>query len=107
MRPAEATTSRPSRTPTQCDDEFVELVERLAHSTRAPGGDGTVESFLRGIEVVHEQLRLATFLLEGHRGDGPTVVPFVAGVGARSLPVSIVVLLPFQLLDNPVSFVEA
>ena len=32
---------------------------------------GSVESFLRGIELVQDQQRLAAFLLEGHRRDGP------------------------------------
>ena len=31
------------------------MVERLGRPIHAPGGEGTVESFLRGIEVVHEQ----------------------------------------------------
>lgn len=59
----------------QGDEKLVQLRERLGHSTLHPG-DGTVESFLRGIEFVHDQQRLATFFLEGHRGDG-TVVTFV------------------------------
>jgi hypothetical protein len=44
------------------------LREGLGHPTLHPG-DGTVESFLRGIEFVHDQQRLVTFFLEGHRGD--------------------------------------
>src|ERR1051326_4815981 len=61
------------------DDELVQLVESLAHSTRAPRGDGSVESFLRGIEVGEDQQRLASPFLEGGRGDGPTVIAFVIG----------------------------
>jgi hypothetical protein len=34
----------------QGDEELVQLLERLAHPL--PGGDGTVESFLRGMELV-------------------------------------------------------
>src|SRR5262245_11438410 len=72
-----STTSLPVRIPTQADEHLVQLLELLAPSTRAPGGDGFVESFLRGIEVVHHQQRLAVFLLERRRGDGP--VTFVVG----------------------------
>jgi hypothetical protein len=53
------------------------LLERLPHPTRTPGGDGTVESFLRGIEVVHDEQRLAASLGERHRGHGPTVTTFL------------------------------
>src|ERR1700722_8799788 len=57
--------------------KLVELRERLGHPTLHPG-DGSVESLLRGIELVHDQQRLASFFLEGHRGDG-AVVTFVIG----------------------------
>src|SRR6266540_1871551 len=43
-----------------------------AYGTR---GDRTVERFLRGIEIVHDQERLAALLLEGHGVDRPTVIP--------------------------------
>jgi hypothetical protein len=59
----------------QGDEKLVQLLERLAEPTRTPGGDGTVESFLRGIEVVHDDQRLATSVFEGHRGDGPPSPP--------------------------------
>src|SRR5262249_41456716 len=72
-----ATTSSPSHARAQGDEKLAQLLERLAHPTSTPGGDGTVESFLRGIEVVHDEQRLAAFLIEGHRGDGPTVTTFV------------------------------
>src|SRR5215471_10346670 len=62
----------------QGDEKLVQLLERLAHNIRSPGA-GSVESFLRGIELVHDQQRLATFFLEGHRGDGPTFTTFVIG----------------------------
>jgi hypothetical protein len=52
------------------------LLECLGDPTRAAGSNGSVESFLRGIEVVHDEQRLATSFFEGHRGDG-TVVTFV------------------------------
>ena len=52
------------------------MLERLAHRIRGPGA-GSVESFLRGIEFVQHEQRLATFFLEGHRGDGSTVTTFV------------------------------
>src|SRR4029078_9790889 len=52
----------------QGDEKLVQLLERLAHvATRASGGDGTVESFLRRIEVAHDEQRLSTLLFEGHR----------------------------------------
>ena len=73
--------------------------ERLDHRIRRPGA-GSVESFLRGIELVHDQQRLATLFLECHRGDRPM------GVGSLSLLASINLLLPFQFLDNLVQLVE-
>src|SRR5215831_4585653 len=45
--------SGPSRIRAQRDDELVQLVERLAHPIRAP--DASVESLLRGIEVMQGQ----------------------------------------------------
>src|SRR4029434_8135608 len=48
------------------------------HHIRRPCA-GSVESFLRGIELVQDEQRLATFFLEGHRSDGPTVTTFVIG----------------------------
>jgi hypothetical protein len=39
----------------QLDEKRVQLVEHLAHTTLLPGGHGTVESFLRGIEIVHDE----------------------------------------------------
>ncbi len=39
-------------------------------------GDGSIGSFLRGIEFVHDQQRLAAFFLERRRGDG-TIVTFL------------------------------
>src|SRR5262249_12730095 len=77
MRPtARSTTSWPSRTRDQAGDELIQLPERLVHRTRAPGG---LESFLRGIEVMHDQQRLATRSLKGHRGHASTIVPFIVG----------------------------
>ena len=38
----------------------------------------SLKSFLRGIELVQDQQRLATFFLEGHRGNG-AVITFVIG----------------------------
>ena len=59
------------------------MLERFGHPTLHPG-DGSIESFLRGIEFVQDQQRLATFFLEGHRGDG-TVIDGLGpnGVAAR------------------------
>src|ERR1043165_8404986 len=54
---ARAATSCPSQTLPLGDDELVQLVEGLAHSTRAPRGDGSVESFLRGIEIGEDPQR--------------------------------------------------
>src|SRR5258706_691890 len=59
-------------------EKLVQLLERLAHRIRRPGA-GSVESFLRGIELVQDQQRLAIFFLEGHRGDRATVTAFVIG----------------------------
>ena len=69
------TTSRLSDARPQGDEKLVQLRERLGHPTLHPG-DGTVESFLRGIKFVQNQQRLATFFPEDHRGDG-TVVTFL------------------------------
>ena len=55
---------------------LVQLLERLDHYIRRPGA-GSVESLLRGIELVQDHQGLAAFFLEGHRGDGPTVTTFV------------------------------
>jgi hypothetical protein len=60
------------------DEKLVQLPKRLAHHIGRPGA-GSVESFLRGIELVHDQQRLATPFLEGHRGDRPTVTTFLIG----------------------------
>src|SRR5262245_66028631 len=73
-----STTSWPSQTRAQGDEELVQLPERLAHHIRRPGA-GSVESFLRWIEVVHDQQRLATFFLEGDRGDRPALATFLIG----------------------------
>src|SRR6476620_4757395 len=74
----ESMTSWPSHARAQGDEKIVQLLERLAHRIRRPGA-GSVERFLRGIEFVHDQQRLATFFLEGHRGDRPTVTTFRVG----------------------------
>src|SRR3990170_1337698 len=71
------TPSRPSRARAQGDEKLVQLRECLDHRIRRPGA-GSVESFLRGIELVHDQQCLAAFFLEGHRGDG-TLVTFLIG----------------------------
>src|SRR5262245_44131477 len=75
---ARSTTSWPSQTRAQCGDKLVQLLECLARRIRRPGA-GSVESFLRGIELVQDQQRLAAFFLEGHRGDGPILTTFVIG----------------------------
>ena len=61
---------QPSRARAHGDKELIELLELLGKSTCAFGGDGGVERFLRGIEVVHEYPCLAASFFEGHRGDG-------------------------------------
>lgn len=61
--------SRPFHARAYGGDELVSLLERLGHPIHAPGGEGTVESFLRGIEVVHDQQCLVTLFLERHSGD--------------------------------------
>jgi hypothetical protein len=40
--------SRPFHARAQGGEELVQLLERLAHSRRAPGGDGGVERFPEG-----------------------------------------------------------
>src|SRR5436190_17860983 len=70
--------SWPSHARAQGAEKLVQLLERLAHRIRRPGA-GSVESFLRGIELVHDQQGLATFFLEGHRGDRPTLTTFLVG----------------------------
>ena len=55
----------------QGDEKLVQLLERLAKPTCTPGGDGTIESFLRGIEVVHDEQGLGTLFFEGRRSAGP------------------------------------
>jgi hypothetical protein len=57
---ARSTPSRPSHARAQGVEKLVQLLELLGHPTLHPG-DGTVESFLRGIEFVQDQQRLATF----------------------------------------------
>src|SRR5688572_25716690 len=62
----------------QGEEKLVQLRERLDHRIRRPGA-GSVESFLRGIELVHDQQRLATLFLECHRGDRTTRTTFLIG----------------------------
>src|SRR5262249_2553582 len=59
----------------QSYEKLVHLRERLDRRIRRTGA-GSIESFLRRIEFMHDQQRLATFFFEGHRGDG-TVVTFL------------------------------
>src|SRR5512134_392099 len=49
-------------------EQLVELVERLGHSSL--GSPIGLERFLRRMELVENDERLAGFLLEGHRGEG-------------------------------------
>src|SRR5262245_12067310 len=65
-----------SSSSSQSDEKLVQLVELLRQPGRRPGVDRSVESFLRGVEIVHDQPCLAAPLLEGHGRDGPTVIPF-------------------------------
>ena len=64
---------------------FGRYIEVTPHArivwTNEESADGAVESFLRGIEVVHDDQGLGTSFFEGHRGDGPTVTTFVIGPG--------------------------
>src|SRR5262245_14904518 len=75
---ARSTTSSLSQIRAKGAEKLVQLLERLDRRIRYTGA-GSVESFLRGIEFVQDQQRLAIFFLEGHRGDGPTVTTFVVG----------------------------
>src|SRR6188474_3446179 len=74
---ARSTTSWPSHARAQGDEKLVQLLERLSHRIRRPRAGG-VESFLRGIELVQDQQRLAAFFREGHRRDG-TLSTFLIG----------------------------
>src|SRR5678815_5724521 len=82
---AASSTSRafadPSHARAQSEENLVQLLELLGRRTCSarPGGDGLVETFLRGIELVQDQQRLAALFLEGHRGDGPSVIALVIG----------------------------
>jgi hypothetical protein len=60
----------------QRGENLGELVERLAHPVVRP--EISVESVLRGIELVQDDQRLAALFLEGHRGDG-AVITFLIG----------------------------
>src|SRR6185437_943777 len=55
-----STTSSPSHARAQGNEKLVQLGERLHHRVRR-ASTGSVESFLRGIELVHDQQRLAIF----------------------------------------------
>ena len=46
------------------DEKLVQLLERLAHRIRRLGA-GSVERFLRAVELVQDQQRLSTLFLEG------------------------------------------
>ena len=59
--------------------ELIQLLECLLYTPCTPGGNCIVESFLRGIEVVHDQQRPAACFLERYRGDLPTVATFFIG----------------------------
>jgi len=51
----------------QGEEKLVQLRERLDHRIRRPGA-GSVESFLRGLELVHDQQCLAMLFLEHDAG---------------------------------------
>src|SRR5687768_11997594 len=74
---------QPSRARAQRDKKLVELLELLGKCTCTFGGDGGVERFLRGIEVVHDDLCLAASFFEGHRGDGAVRALVIAPGEAR------------------------
>jgi hypothetical protein len=59
------------------DEKLFQLLERFGHPGCRPGGHGSVERLLRGIEIVNGQQRLATFFLESHRGDDLAVITFL------------------------------
>src|SRR5579863_3222099 len=67
----------PAAARAQGDKKLVQLRELFMHPL-LHSGDRSVKRLLRGIEFVHDQQRLASFFLEGHRGDG-TVVTFLIG----------------------------
>src|SRR3984957_715150 len=66
-----------SRVQAQGDEKLIQLLERLANSTRTTRRNRSVESFLRGIEVVHNDQRLVTAFFKGHCGDGPAFTTFL------------------------------
>src|SRR5262245_45417764 len=58
-------------------EKLVQLLERLTEPARGAGGDSGVESFLRGIKIVHDDQRRAAPFFEGHRRHGPAFMPFL------------------------------
>src|SRR5690349_19077863 len=72
--------SWPFRARVQGEEKLVQLREGLHRRIRRPGA-GSVESFLRGIQLMHDQQRLAAAFLEGHGGDGPIGTAFLIGPG--------------------------
>src|SRR6187401_2786110 len=71
-----------SRACAQGDEQLIQLRERLDRRIRRPGA-GSIESFLRGIQLVHGEERLAILFLEGHRGDGTVFTFFIGPDEAR------------------------
>lgn len=55
-----------SRARAQREQQWIQMLEQLAHLTGAPRGGGIVEHLLRRIEIMHHHQRLAVSLLEGH-----------------------------------------
>src|SRR6188508_1812532 len=76
LRTSTSTTSMTLCARAQGHEKFVQLRERLDRRIRRPGA-GSVESFLRGIELVHDQHRLAALFLECTRGDRPIFTTFL------------------------------
>ena len=64
------------------DEELVELRELFGHPA-FHAGEGTVERFLRWIELMQDQHRLAVLFLEGDGGGGRVVAFFVGPDEAR------------------------
>ncbi len=64
----------------QGDEKLIKLLERCAKPTCTPIIDGTVESFLRRIEVVHDEQGLGTPFFEGHRGHSAAFATFLVSL---------------------------
>jgi hypothetical protein len=64
-----STTSWAPYVRTRDKEKLIQLLEGLTKSTRNSGGDCTVESFFRGIEIVHGEQSFSTSFFEDYGGE--------------------------------------